>query len=172
MKEDDKKAADGPALWRQARDTTMQSLSKQAPGADGLDLAAYLDGRLDEPARARVEAALAASPQALELVLAAREALEAGTTAAPDSLVARAQALVSDPTAARASPARRLVRLFGLSAAPRRTLAFATVAGAFLLVSVAGFELGRAEYDYSARVDSLLAREVGSLLEGNGEDFL
>ncbi len=96
MTDGDKKAADGPALWALAREATKRSLPENVPGIDGLDLAAYLDSRGDEAVRARVEAALAASPETLELVVAAREALVAGSTAAPESLIARAQDLVPD----------------------------------------------------------------------------
>ncbi len=94
MTDGDKKAPDGPALWAHAREATTRSLLENAPGIDALDLAAYLDSRGDEAVRARVEAALAASPETLELVVAAREALDAGSTAAPESLIARARDLV------------------------------------------------------------------------------
>jgi anti-sigma factor RsiW len=165
MTDGDKKAADGPALWAHAREATTRSLLENAPGIDALDLAAYLEGRGDEAVRARVEAALAASPETLELAVAACEALDAGSTA-------RAQDLVPDGPARWPGWMAWLGRLPALPQAPQRAVAFAAVAAGFIVVSVAGFELGRAEYAYSTQVDSLLAREVGSLLDGGGEDIL
>ncbi len=172
MTDGDKKAADGAALWAHAREATTRSLLENAPGIDALDLAVYLEGRGDEAVRARVEAALAASPETLELAVAACEALDAGSTAAPESLIARAQDLVPDGPARWPGWMAWLGRFPALPQAPQRAVAFATVAAGFIVVSVAGFELGRAEYAYSTQVDSLLAREVGSLLDGGGEDIL
>jgi anti-sigma factor RsiW len=172
MTDGEKKAADGPALWAHAREAAINSLLEYLPGTDAMDLAAYLEGRGDEAVRARVEAALVASPEALELVVAARQALDAGSAAAPESLIARAQDLVPDSPARRPGWMAWLGRLPALPWAPQRAMALATVAAGFIVVSVAGFELGRAEYDYSSQVDSLLAREVGSLLDGGGEDLL
>jgi hypothetical protein len=172
MTDGNRKAADGPALWAHAREATMGSLLESLPGIDALDLAAYIEGRGDDAVRARVEAALVASPEVLDLVLAAREALDAGSTVAPESLITRAQDLVPDGPARRPGWMAWLGRLPALPQAPQRAVAFATVAVGFILVSVAGFELGRAEYAYSAQVDNLLAREVGGLLDGGGEDLL
>lgn len=55
---------------------------------------------------------------------------------------------------------------------PGRGLAFAGVAAGFLVISVAGFELGRAEVIYSTQVDGLLAQDFVGLIGRDGEDLL
>ena len=180
MSEGNEKAADGAALWAQARASTLGALADEWPDVDESDLAGYLDGSLEAAAAARVEAALARDPDRLELLIAAREALQAGPAAAPADLpadlVARAQALVPEPDLPAEAWAGRLSGWLAgrleLVLDPRRGLAFAGVAAGFLMISVAGFELGRAEVAYSAQVDSLLAREFTGLIGRDGEDLL
>lgn len=179
MSEGTKKAADGVALW--ARASTLGALADEWPDIDEVDLAAYLDGTLESAARARVETALARDPDRLVLLIAAREAQDAGPAAAPEALVARAQALVPqtlvpEPHLPAKGPAGRLsgwlAGRLDLLIDPRRGLAFAGVAAGFLAISVAGFELGRAEVVYSSQVDSLLAQEFTGLIGRDGEDLL
>ena len=67
MSEGDSKAADGRELWQRARGSAQHALAARAPELDEATLAAYLDGSLDAAARTRVEAALASSPEALDL---------------------------------------------------------------------------------------------------------
>jgi len=180
MSERNNKAADGAALWARARAMTLGALAAEWPGIDESDLAAYLDGTLGAAARERVEAALASDPERLELLISAREALRAGPAAAPADLVARAQALVPEPHPPAAVWGARLTGWLAGQLAPvldpvldpRRGLAFAGIAGAFLMISVAGFELGRAEVVYSAQVDSLVAQEFTGLISPDGEDLL
>ena len=176
MTEDERDIASGRALLRRARELIPEDSRAAASAVDSLDLAAYLDGRLDGEPRARVEAQLAASPEAMELLIASREALDAGSLAAPESLVRRASALAGAPESAGGGWLARLAGLFALPIAlpapPRRALAFASVAAAFLLISVTGFELGRAEAAYSARIDDLVAREIGFAMDGSVEDLL
>lgn len=168
------KAADGRALWERARWSTLDALAARAPDIDETDLAAYLDGGLDAAACARVEAALASRPDSLDLLVAAREALAAGPVAAPEALVARVRALAPEPR--ERAPAGRLfawlAALTGPSIEPRRGFAFAGVAAGFLVISAAGFELGRAEVMYSSQVDSLLAQDFAGLIGRDGEDLL
>lgn len=185
MSEGNKKAADGAALWGRARSSTLSALADQWasewPDIDESDLAGYLDGTMEAAAAARVEGALAHDADRLELLIAAREALQAGPAQAPEDLVARAQALVShDSVNGPHPPAEAWAgRLSGWLAGhlgplldPRRGLAFAGVAAGFLMICVAGFELGRAEVVYSAQVDSLLAQEFTGLIGRDGEDLL
>ena len=176
MSQGNEKAADGAALWARARASALGALADQWPDIDESDLAGYLDSTLEAAACARVEAALARDRDRLELLIAAREALQAGPAQAPADLVARAQALVPEPN----PPAEAWAGgLTGWLAGhleplldPRRGLAFAGVAAGFLMISVAGFELGRAEVVYSAQVDSLLAQEFTGLIGRDGEDLL
>jgi anti-sigma factor RsiW len=170
------KTADGRALWERARGSTLDALAAQAPSIDESDLAAYLEGDLDAATCARVEAALASRPDSLELLIAAREALAAGPAPAPESLVARARGLAPQP---RPTPRDWAGRLFdwlaalpGSSFEPRRGLAFAAVAAGFLMVSVVGFEMGRAEVMYSTQVDNLVSQDVATLIGQDGEDLL
>jgi hypothetical protein len=179
MSEGNKKAVDGPALWERARLPTLETLAAEAPTIDESDLAAYLDGDLDAADCARVEAALASHTDSLALLIAAREALDAGPAAfeaVPETLVARAQALAPEPRSLAASWVGRLVAWLaphvGPLLEPGRGLAFAGVAAGFMVISVAGFELGRAEVIYSAQIDGLLAQDFVGLIDRDGEDLL
>lgn len=186
MSEGNKKAVDGPALWERARLPTLESLAAEAPNIDEADLAAYLDGDLDAADCARVEAALVGHPDSLELLIAAREALEAGPAApetVPEALVARAQALAPEPRPPRPMAgdwAGNWVGRLGAWLAPYvgplldpgRGLAFAGVAAGFMAISVVGFELGRAEVVYSTQIDGLLAQDFVGLIDRDGEDLL
>lgn len=139
-------------------------------------LAAYLDGRLEAAGAERLEAELAASPSALEAFLSADAAVGA-TQAPPERLLRRAAALVPGEALAPAVRSRGGLwsRLFGgaggLSAGGisggvsggvsggaalqggtlgLRPAALVAVLAAVLLVSAAGFELGRLGYDVAA----------------------
>ena len=134
---------DSAALWARA----AESLAVPAGARlDDLTLAAYLDGRLDEAGRDRVEGLLAADPLALERFLAADGALGA-TQALPPALLARATRLVPESAE---NHFGFIGRLFGGRDGRgffrlRPGLVAASLA-ALLLVSVAGFELGRFGY--------------------------
>jgi anti-sigma factor RsiW len=183
MSEGNKKAADGAALWDRARLRVLEDLAAAAPEIDEGDLAAYLDGSLDGgldgAERARIEAALASqadSLDSLELLIASREALAGPTPGiaapeAPSDVVARAQALVPEPRP-RAEAWIGEVGAWGALLDPRRGLAFAGVAAGFLVISVAGFELGRAEVAYNTQIGGLLAQDFVGLVERDGEDLL
>ena len=170
------KTADGRALWERARGSTLDALAAQAPDMDETDLAAYLDGRLDEASCARIEAALASRPDSLELLIAAREALGARPAEAPEAVVARALALAPERRPQRSSLFGRLRSWLsgavGPGFVPARAVGLAGVAAGFLAIGVAGFELGRAEVMYSAQVDSLLAQDFAALVGPDGEDLL
>ncbi len=175
MSEGKFKAADGPALWERARLSNLESLAAEAPNIDESDLAAYLDGDLDAVDCARIEAALASHPDSLELLISAREALDAGP-AASEAVVARAQALAPEPRPPAGNWAGRLGAWLaphvGPLLEPGRGLAFVGVAAGFMVISVAGFELGRAEVIYSTQIDGLLAQDFVGLIDRDGEDLL
>ena len=77
-----KDASDGARLWARARPgwrafaSPGEALGVSGEAPDPLILAAYLDGTLDLAERERVEAWMAAFPEALELMAAARQTLE------------------------------------------------------------------------------------------------
>jgi hypothetical protein len=140
---------DGARLWARARPGWRAAI---APGSaeeapNPLMLAAYLDGALDETGREAVEAWMAATPEALELMIAAREALAADPPGAPDaapvSLVSRAQGLVRAPLREPAGLGAWLRGSIGFEPEAWRPLAWAGVTAALLVVSAGGFELGR-----------------------------
>ena len=132
---------DGARLWARARGAWTAP-----PGAapDAVTLAAYLDGTLDPEGRARVEAWMAGSLDALDLVVAAREAGAEAPAAAPADVVRRAQGLVRTRRVAGGGFAARLGARLASDAPFWRPVAWAGVTAALLLVSVGGFELGRA----------------------------
>ncbi len=132
------------ALWQRTRAAFAAPAAGEA--LDPLTLAAYLDGGLEGAAAEQVEARLAADPAALDLFLAADASLGA-TRAVPAALLARADRLVP------ASAENRfgfIGRLFGgrdRSGGFRlRPALLAASLMAILVVSVAGFELGRFGY--------------------------
>ena len=172
MSDKDSKAAEGGALWRRARESSLEGLAAPAQAIDENDLAAYLEGELDAAERARIEAVLARRPEALDLLIGAREALDAEPAAMPQAFEARAQALVPARKSLAARLAEGLAAVLDLTRRPARGLAFAGVAAGFMMISVAGFELGRAEVDFSTQIDGLLAQDFLGLIERGGEDFL
>ena len=139
------KAMAGPALAETAAE----------PGAerDELLIAAYLDGTLDEAARARVEAMLATDAEALDLMLASRDALdEAPAESLPDALLSRAQGIVREWS--RASESRGggwLGWLFGGALQP------VGVAAALLLACALGIGLGHSSFANLTAAQSLEA---------------
>lgn len=134
----------GAALWRQ----TQAAFAAPATGEalDSMTLAAYLDGRLDAVAAEQVEARLAADPAALTLFLAADESLGA-TQAVPAALLARAGKLVPASAENRYGFIGRLFGARDRSGGFRlRPALLAASLMAILVVSVAGFEIGRFGY--------------------------
>jgi anti-sigma factor RsiW len=175
MTENERISANGRSLWRRAR-LSPGDTAETTADLDPLDLAAYLDGRLTDEARARVEARLAESPELIDLLVASQQALQDGTLAPPEAVVRRAGALAGTTRAGgerRSRPAAPRPNAWGSrTLALSRGLAFASLAAAFLLVGAAGFELGRTEAAYSAQIDGLLAGEIGFTLGGLSEDLL
>ena len=148
MSEEYGNARDGAGLWARARPGWGAAHTPETPNP--LMLAAYLDDTLDEAGREAVEAWMATTPEALELMIAARAELAeppGAPDAAPESLVSRAQGLVWAPLR---EPAREsgglgawLRGLIGFEPEAWRPLAWAGVTAALLVVSAGGFELGR-----------------------------
>ncbi|MHA1154173.1 MAG: hypothetical protein ACTSQ7_16235 [Alphaproteobacteria bacterium] len=165
MNEEDGNGRDGAGLWARARPGWRVA---NAPGSgesepNRLALAAYLDDTLDETGRAAVEAWLAASPEALELMIAARGGLAEPPGPAPESLISRAQGLVRAPARESAGLGVWLRGLIGFEPEAWRPLAWAGVTAALLLVvSVGGFELGRLGAD---RLVSIQSATLGDDLE-------
>ena len=131
-------STDETALWRRWRHA---SASAESAGAepDEMTLAAYAEGRLDPAATEAVEDWLAINPQAMQDIVAARQAEAALAMAAPAAVVDRAAALVAGggtvlPFRRRASPDWRAAA------------AWAAMAASILVASLAGFEMGNSTY--------------------------
>lgn len=135
----------GAGLWVRARPgwraMAASEGAEEAPNA--LILAGYLDGTLDEREREAVEAWMAAAPEALELVAAARADLGRAPETAPQGLIARAQGLVRAPAREPGGLGAWLRGLAGFEVQAWRPLAWAGVTAVLLVVSAGGFELGR-----------------------------
>ncbi len=172
-------ARDGAGLWARARPgwraTIAPVSAEEAPNP--LMLAAYLDNTLDEAGRAAVEAWMAATPEALDLMIAAREVLSAETPGAPEtapiSLVSRAQGLVRAPLRESAGLGTWLRGLIGFEPEAWRPLAWAGVTAALLVVSAGGFELGRLGAERLVAVQTAAAGDdLGFGLDDPGDDFI
>lgn len=138
---EDMKSAEQAALWRRFRalDRTVQDQAVATPDPKH-DLAAYTDGRLSEAAAEAVEAWLAAHPEALDDLVAARAARDA---AAPQGVIDRAAALVpGSSTDARVIPFRRAATSY----AWRVHVARIAVAACLVLTGLVGFTLGSSVY--------------------------
>jgi hypothetical protein len=170
MTERDRRAERDAELWRRLREEARAPAPAEGLAADAPDemaLAAYLDGTLDPPAREALEARLAAAPEALDLLLAARAALAEPDAAAPESLVRRASALVADP------PGRSLAaRLRGLFAPLRQPLGWSAAAAGVLVACVVGFQLGQIGYASSDGPDRLEVAEAVFGLEPDEDEIL
>lgn len=153
MSEEDKNVRDGAGLWARARPGWRALAATGDPPEsaqevpNSLILAAYLDDALDETGRESVEAWMAADPEALDLMIAARANLGQAGDVAPDSLISRAQGLVRAPVRESAGSGAWLGAwlggLIGFEPASWRPLAWAGVTAVLLVVSAGGFELGR-----------------------------
>ncbi len=155
------------ALWRRLRAESQGGAADEARAPDEMALAAYLEGRLDEAERAEVEVWLAAEPAALELVLAAREALAAPGMAAPDAVVRRAAALVPDP------PGSRLAgRLRGVFTPLWQPLGWSGAVAGVLLACVVGFQLGQSGYQSTVTLEQLEIAEAGFVFDPADEEIL
>ena len=178
MNETDKSEPRNPGLWRRYR-SDQEGLSGSqgiVDRPDSLILAAYLDGTLSEAERERLESHLAQAPDDLELVLAARNALADGAGPAPDTLVARACALVPEVASPMGNPLYRLsksvVELRGGGGRFWQPVAWSGAAAAVLLACTIGFQLGQSGYAGVLSVERSQAWEVVGVLGQSTEDFL
>jgi hypothetical protein len=135
--------AEDAALWRRWR-----ALAPDAAGAkaapDPLLLAAYAEGRLGEAEAEVAELWLAAAPEALADVAAARAAIDAAGEQAPDAVIARAQSLI-------AASGPNVVPLVSRRVTPqlgrwRVAMAWGGIAASVLATSLVGFALGNDTY--------------------------
>ena len=145
MSDENEISGDGAELWARARPgwraANPSEVAKEAPNS--LMLAAYLDDTLDVAGREAVEAWMAAAPEALDQMIAARAEIGHAPGAAPDSLVSRAQGLVRAPVGEPAGFGAWLRGLIGFESEAWRPIAWAGVTAVLLVVSAGGFELGR-----------------------------
>jgi len=136
----DRNSAGDKALWRRYRG---RAYGPEAAASPDLELiAAFLDGRLTGPERAAAEAWLAATPAAVEVLVAAQRARLSGERPiVPREIIARAQAL-ADPAAPQAATApgwrERLADLPRLLPMAQ----WAAAAALLALACYAGFDLG------------------------------
>ena len=112
-----------------------------SPAPDALQLAAYAEGRLDETAAEAVENFLAAYPDALNDIAAARTAIETPAIGASDDIITKACALV---------PARNtretVVPFRGATVRWHSALAWGSIAASLMAASFVGFTAGSDAY--------------------------
>ncbi len=168
MDQDIKLLGDDAALWRRARRSWRASAVPETSV-----LAAYLDDRLAPRDRERIEAWMLGEAAALDLVIAARQALAVGqdNLAAPPRLVTLAHALGPDRGRARRGPAVPLGRRFGFVPLWGRGTAWAGVALATLLLCATGFELGRLGARHLVSLETMVTEDL-SLGLGDAVDEL
>ena len=178
MSEEYGNGGDGARLWARAR-PGWRALAAPggAPGASGeapdpLILAAYLDGALDQAERERVEAWMAASPEALDLIAAAREALGQEPGATPESLISRAQGLVRAPVREPAGLLAWLRGLTGFEVQAWRPIAWAGVTAVLLVASAGGFELGRLGTEQLASIQTAAGDDLDLGLDDPADDLI
>lgn len=135
--DDDLGSPEAAALWRRVR---AGHGPHGATAPDALTMAAYVDGTLEAAARDQVEAWMAASPEALEMILAARPAGAKPYPPAPAGLVARASGLVGGRRAS-VQPASGGVMAW--LAGWTQPSVWAAATAAMLLAAVISFEVGR-----------------------------
>ncbi len=174
MTENGPVAEKGATLWYRARAPWRAAVGvPEAP--DDLTLAAYLDGTLDEAAAEAVDVWMAAVPEGLDSVVAARAGLADAPEASPGAVrarvIARAQAIVHPGQTQGAAP-RRWGGMFGGLMEHLRPMVWAGAAAAVLLASVSGFELGRVGVEHMTSMDAAVAQDVRMVMGQAGQDLL
>lgn len=118
-----------------------------APEPDSLSLAAYAEGRLSETEAEAVEAWLAAAPEALDDVIAARAADQRPPRVVFERVLATACSLVAGESSA-AAPATATILSFRPRATQpwRKALAWSSIAASLVCASLVGFSMGSDAY--------------------------
>lgn len=139
----------------------------ERPEEAELLLAAYLEGGLDEAEAARVEAWLAADPEALALMLASRDALQApAAEAVPAALLDRARGAVRPTPRGAAAPRQSwLQAVFGSFGGRLQPVG---VAAAVALACALGIGLGHSSFANLTAAQALEAEGVDLGLTGDG----
>jgi len=134
--------AENTALWQRWHQHAHSAAEQAAP--DLLALAAYAEGRLNETQAEPVEDWLAGHPEALADLAEARTAAAAPLPQAPETLIARAAALVEPAAGATVIPFRTFA---GRHQPPWRiAMAWGAIAASLLVTSMGGFALGDNAY--------------------------
>jgi hypothetical protein len=144
---EDNNRAEEAALWRRFRALERESGLKVRDLSDPLTLAAYAEGRLGTKAAEAIESFLAAKPEIIGDILAARAAVPAAAPAASEAMIARAAARA----APRAAPTfdRRVVPFRHApvqTAGWRVTLSRLAIAAGLVVTGLVGFALGSDTY--------------------------
>ncbi|MEM7223289.1 MAG: hypothetical protein AAF495_09945 [Pseudomonadota bacterium] len=150
-------------LWITYRQTLRGGAG--VPPPDEMTLAAYLHGALDEHAAAPVEAWLAATPDALEQVIAMRQALAEDDGPAPERVVRRAISLVAARLLPRGNWSGLVVGLW-------QPLAWSGGALALLMVCGMAFQLGQSAYASTLAVEHYVSQEAGLVLNEASGDLI
>ncbi len=130
-------AEEGRELWRRWR--ALGNAEPPAAAPDALALARYAEGRLSEAEAESVEDWLAARPERLAEIAAARGVAQQPLAAADEAMIAKACALVAgddDPKIVKLRPAGNW----------RNALAWSSVAASLVAVSLVGFAMGSDAY--------------------------
>lgn len=130
------------ALWARWRAATPAPASEAEP--DALSLAAYAEGRLDEPAAEAIERWLAEHPERLAELAVARAAETLVPPPAPEPLIAQASALVAagDERVVRLRRSRPPIAQSGW----RAIAVWGGLAASIVATSLIGFQLGSDAY--------------------------
>lgn len=142
-------------LWSRATQRSRESAGPSGDEtADALTLSGYLEGRLSDAERDAFEARLAAEPGLLDALVSSRAALADSPAKAPQVTVTRAQAIIG--RAGRVDRARG----GGFLAGWLKPLGWAALCALALVVSGAGFEIGREGYDAVVEYQTLMTETV------------
>jgi anti-sigma factor RsiW len=154
-------------LWRRVREDASGTARREP--IDALDLAAYLDGTLDDAAREAVEHRLSVDEAALDMVTACRVSLDRGEEL-PAWVMARAEALVAAPerTAVRHDRQSLLARLSDYFSNPWRPAVGAVAFGLYAFLCLASFELGRTDGLPGVVPEAGLPAQGSGLFEDDG----
>ena len=130
-------------LWLRWRALAGKS---RAAEPDALSLAAYAEGRLSEVEAEAVEAWLAATPEGLQDVIAAREASRRSPRFAYEHILANACDLVPGAEDEAEPSGGQILPFRPRSPQLRKALAWSSIAASLLCASLVGFSMGSNAY--------------------------